>query len=160
MINKNSIYILCGLLFLFVVIFDQATKFSILAFIPNGTSVSICEYINLVVVYNYGTSFGLLHPSNMLQHYMMIGLTIGCVTFLSYTFFKLHNLIEKVLCSILIGGAVGNLIDRFIHGAVVDFIDIYYNHWHFPAFNFADACISCSVICFLLKSFFSKNNTY
>ncbi|MBQ9335509.1 MAG: signal peptidase II, partial [Alphaproteobacteria bacterium] len=58
--------------------------------------------------------------------------------------------------SVLIGGAIGNLIDRFIHGAVIDFVDIHYKTWHWPAFNFADMCISCSVIAMIVYNMFAK----
>ncbi len=157
--NKNrKLNVLCSIVGLFVIIFDQAIKFSILAFIPNGTHIAVCPYVNLVLTYNYGTSFGLLIPGNALQYYLMIALMFFCVAFVIYVYTKLHRTIEKVLCSLLIGGAIGNLIDRFMHGAVVDFVDIYYNTWHWPAFNFADACISCSVGLLILYNLITTKN--
>lgn len=157
MSNKKVLYF-SFLLSIFVIIFDQATKWSILAFIPNGGIVKICSYFNLLLTFNYGTSFGLLSPNTIQQSYMIIGLTIFCLIFLVYAFFKLKTTFEKILTTILIGGACGNLIDRFVHGAVVDFIDLYYNNLHWPAFNFADICISCSVITLLLFNLFSRKN--
>ena len=154
--GDKKLYTFCGLLCLFVVIFDHASKFTILAFIPSGTVVNICPYINLLLTFNFGTSFGLLSPSTAFQYYMMIGLTIACLIFLGFVFLKLKTSAEKIFCSILMGGAIGNLVDRALHGAVVDFVDIYYQNWHWPAFNFADSCITCSVIALILYNLFSK----
>jgi signal peptidase II len=58
------------------------------------------------------------------------------------------------LCSLVIGGAIGNLLDRFLHGAVVDFIDVYYKDWHWPAFNVADSFISVSIVCLVIFNLF------
>lgn len=154
--NNQKVMCFSLLLSVFVIIFDQATKWSILAFIPNGGVIKICPYFNLLLTFNYGTSFGLLSPNTILQSYMIIGLNILCIIFLVYVFFKLRTIFEKILTSILIGGSCGNLLDRFFHGAVVDFIDLYYGSFHWPAFNFADICISCSVLALLLFNLFSR----
>ncbi|MBQ2176164.1 MAG: signal peptidase II [Alphaproteobacteria bacterium] len=144
--NKiRKVNVLCAIVGLFVIIFDQAIKFSVLAFVPNGTHIAVCQHVNLILTYNYGTSFGLLSPSNAMQYYLIVALMFFCIAFIVYVYTKLHRTTEKLFCSLLIGGAIGNLIDRFVHGAVIDFVDVYYNTWHWPAFNFADACISCSV---------------
>ncbi|MDR1391519.1 MAG: signal peptidase II [Holosporales bacterium] len=155
--NKGKLYTLCALLCLFVIFFDQTTKWSILAFLPSGSVVNICPYFNLVLTFNFGTSFGLLLPSTDIQYYLIVILTILCISFLTYAFFKFKSTLEKVSCSILIGGSIGNLLDRFLQGAVVDFIDIHYNNWHWPAFNIADTCISCSVIFLIVYNLSSKN---
>lgn len=154
--TNKKIYIFSFLLCLFVIVFDQATKWSILAFIPTGVVINVCPFVNLLLTFNFGTSFGLLSPNTITQAYMLIGLTALCLIFLIYVFFKLKTTTEKILSSLLIGGAIGNLLDRFYHGAVIDFIDVYYNNWHWPAFNFADACISCSVISLLIYNLLSK----
>ena len=151
-ISKRRYYTFCGLVGLFIIIFDQATKFAILAFVPISTSIEVCPNINLTLTFNSGTSFGFLSPSNEIQYYLIIILTVCCIAFICYMLTTMKNLMEKLLCSMLISGAMGNLIDRFIHGAVIDFVDIYYKNWHFPAFNFADACISCSVIILIIYS--------
>lgn len=156
MLNSKRLYIFCSLLCLFVVTFDQATKFTVLAFIPQGTVVSICPCVNLLLTFNFGTSFGLLSPSTPVQYYLLVALTICCLSFFVYVFCKLKSAFERIFCSILIGGALGNLLDRFLHGAVVDFVDVYYGTLHWPAFNFADTCITCSVIALLGYNLFSK----
>lgn len=155
---KSKIDVLCGIVGLFVIILDQAIKFSVLAFVPNGTNIAVCKNVNLVLTYNYGTSFGLLTPSNEHQYYLIIGLMLFCITFVLYVYTKLNRAIEKLMCSVLLGGAIGNLIDRFMHGAVIDFVDVYYKTWHWPAFNLADACISCSVATLIVYNLLTAKN--
>jgi signal peptidase II len=157
MTNLKKVHFFSILISLFIIVFDQATKWSILAFLEIGEVVKICPCVNLVLTFNSGTSFGLLSPETSFQKYVIIVLTILCMLFIMYLFIKLKSSIEKVLCGLLIGGAIGNLIDRFFHGAVVDFIDVYYNNWHWPAFNVADAFISSSAVLLLLYNLFSKN---
>jgi signal peptidase II len=151
-------HLFCFLLSLFAITFDQATKWSILAFMPQERVIKLTSFLNLVLVFNKGTSFGLLSPSNLTEFYFIIILIILCIIFLIYMFFKLKSISEQILCSILIGGAIGNLLDRFFHGAVVDFIDVYYGNWHWPAFNFADSCISCSAFLLVILNLFSSKN--
>lgn len=151
-------YLFCLLICIFVVIFDQATKFAILAFIPKGQALAICPCLNFVLTFNHGTSFGLLSPRTLSEFYLIITLSIFCIIFLIYIFFKIKSTAEQMLCSLLIGGAVGNLLDRFLHGAVVDFIDVYYQTWHWPAFNIADCFISSSAILLILFNLFSNEN--
>jgi signal peptidase II len=144
------------LLSLFVVIFDQATKWSILAFLPMGTLVNVCPCVNLVLTFNTGTSFGLLASTTVIHYYLIIALTILCILFLICMFVRLRTIVEQVLCAFIIGGAIGNLLDRFFHGAVVDFIDLYYETWHWPAFNIADSFISTSAFLLIIYNLFSK----
>ena len=66
--QNKKINVLCAIVGLFVIIFDQAIKFSVLAFVPNGTHIAVCSNVNLVLTYNYGTSFGLLHLFDDCSH--------------------------------------------------------------------------------------------
>ncbi|MDR1034368.1 MAG: signal peptidase II [Holosporales bacterium] len=153
--KNKQISIFCVLLFFFVIVFDQATKWSILAFLsPGQVDCVFPSFFNLVLVMNSGTSFGLLAPHTVSELYLLIISTILCILFLIYLFFKLKTIFEKVLCVFISGGAVGNLIDRFCHGAVVDFIDLHYENWHWPAFNIADSFISVGAISFLVYNLF------
>ncbi|MDR2075100.1 MAG: signal peptidase II [Holosporales bacterium] len=148
--NVSKINSYCLLLCVFVVIFDQAAKFSVLAFLTPNSVINVFTGFNIVLVFNKGTSFGLFMPGIG----MIITLTIICLAFLIYMFFKLNNFSERILCSLVIGGAIGNLLDRFLHGAVVDFIDVYYKDWHWPAFNVADSFISVSIVCLVIFNLF------
>ncbi|MDR0695301.1 MAG: signal peptidase II [Holosporales bacterium] len=146
----------CILISLIVLIFDQASKMAVIAFLPASDAIKICPFFNLTLVLNRGTSFGLLEPSTMTEFYMIVGLTVCCITFLTYCFIKFRTFAEKMLLGVIIGGAVGNLVDRIIHGAVIDFIDLYCGAWHWPAFNLADTAISCGAVLLLLVTLFSK----
>ncbi|MDR2458855.1 MAG: signal peptidase II [Holosporales bacterium] len=156
MTNLRRAHLFSILLGTFVVVFDQATKWSVLAFVERGTVIRVCKYANIVLTYNLGTSFGLLAPGTEVQKCMIIMLSIILVIFLVYVFCKLASIIEKVFCSLLIGGAIGNIIDRFVHGGVVDFIDIHYEDWHWPAFNIADSFITTSVVLLVIVSLTRK----
>jgi signal peptidase II len=145
------------LLAIFVIAFDQATKWSILAFIPITRIVRLLPHINFAITFNMGTSFGLLAPNTINEKYVMLTVIILCITLLTYVFFKLKSQVEITLCGLVLGGAISNLIDRFVHGAVVDFIDIYYGDWHWPAFNVADSFISGGAVLLILYNLFNKN---
>ncbi|MDR0552776.1 MAG: signal peptidase II [Holosporales bacterium] len=153
--DRRNANIFAVLLCMFVVIIDQATKFSVLAFLPKNSVLSVFKGFNIVLTFNFGTSFGLLTPSTVMQFYMLVIMTILCIVFLIFLSFKMTNIFERMLCSLIIGGAIGNLCDRFFHGAVVDFIDLYYKDWHWPAFNVADSFISVSAVFLLVYSIFT-----
>ncbi|MDR1365439.1 MAG: signal peptidase II [Holosporales bacterium] len=152
MTNLKKAHLFSILLGVFVIVFDQATKWSALAFIERGSVVKVCKYVNLVLTCNFGTSFGLLTPGTEAQKWMITALSILCVALLTYVFCRLTTIIEKMFCSLLIGGAIGNIIDRFAHGGVVDFIDLYYEDWHWPAFNIADSFITASAVMLVIIS--------
>jgi signal peptidase II len=141
---------------IFAIVIDQAAKFSVLAFLPRGGCIGIFQGMNLVLTFNFGTSFGLLSPQTMIGFYAIVACVTVCIIFLIIIFVKVQNVTEKVLCALTIGGAIGNLLDRFIHGAVVDFIDIYYEHWHWPAFNIADSFISISITSLIMLNLFAN----
>lgn len=155
MTSIKKLNVFCFLLSIFVIIFDQATKLSVLAFLPRNASISIFPGLNFVLTFNFGTSFGLLSPSTVIEYYLVIAVTILCLFFLIYIFLKTKAFSEKILCSLIIGGAIGNLCDRFFHGAVVDFIDVYYKNLHWPAFNIADSFISISAVLLIVVNLFS-----
>jgi signal peptidase II len=152
MTNLRKAHLFSILLGVFVAIFDQATKWSVLAFMERGSAIRVCKYANIVLTYNLGTSFGLLSPGTKSQVHMIIMLSILCVIFLTYVFCKLTTFAEKILCGLLIGGAVGNIIDRLVHVGVVDFIDLHYGDWHWPAFNVADSFITISAVMLVIIS--------
>lgn len=155
MYNKKNL-IFCLLLCLLTIILDQASKWVILSYLDFNSSINVFNGFNLVLVFNYGTSFGLLSPNTMYGTYCLMGLSLLLIVILLVAFFKFRNSIEKILLSMLIGGAIANLIDRIFHGAVIDFIDVYYGNWHWPAFNIADISITCSASCLILYNLFRR----
>ena len=153
--KKNLIFYM--LLCLATIGLDQASKWIVLSNLNINSNVQVFNGFNLVLAFNYGTSFGLLSPNTMYGTYCLIGFSILLIVILLCAFLKLKNKIERILLSILVGGAIANLIDRIIHGAVIDFIDIYYKTWHWPAFNLADVSITCSAVSLVLYNLLKDN---
>jgi signal peptidase II len=145
------------LLALFVMVLDQFTKYWALSSLfspPQVIKVLFC--FNLVPVWNTGISFGMLAGYSDIMPSIISGLTIiisiGLVGWLCVA----KSLTLKVALGLILGGAIGNIIDRIQYGAVIDFIDIHFFGFHWPAFNLADASITIGVGFFLVDSFFTK----
>ena len=157
----------CIALCLLTIILDQASKWIIISNLKINSIINVFTGFNLILVFNYGTSFGLLSPNTVFGllspntvygAYCLMVISVLLIIILLFAFCNFRNNIEKILLSVLIGGAIANLIDRIIHGAVIDFIDIYYKNWHWPAFNLADIAITCSSSCLVLYNLFNKKN--
>ena len=143
-------------LILSIVALDQVTKLAILGrdVVDIYPEMEITSFLNLVLVQNKGISFGLF--SRYEVGWLISILTIGIVVVLFIWMRKLERAILALPFSLIIGGAIGNLIDRLNYGFVVDFIDFHFFGWHWPAFNIADSAIIVGVI-FLLIASFSNN---
>lgn len=105
--------------------------------------VSLTSFLNLVFVKNRGISFGFFQAGTDPQVFFLC--TLACVI-VAGLFVWYVRATDKLLLSgliLILGGAIGNVIDRVLWGSVVDFLDFYIRSWHFPAFNLADACITC-----------------
>ena len=143
-------------LILSIVALDQVTKLAILGrdVVDIYPEMEITSFLNLVLVKNKGISFGLFSRYEI--GWLISILTIGIVVVLFIWMRKLERAILALPFSLIIGGAIGNLIDRLNYGFVVDFIDFHFFGWHWPAFNIADSAITVGVI-FLLIASFSNN---
>ena len=147
MFNKLTIFIL-------FVFFDLITKYFVKNNLILNQSIKINEFLDLVYVQNYGVSFGLF--SGILSHWIFILIGILIVFFILYLIFVSIKKLEKLAYFIIIIGAIGNIIDRFINTFVVDFISLHYMDYYWPAFNLADIYITIGII-MLLLSFFVNN---
>ena len=143
-------------LILSIIALDQVTKLAILGIdiVDIYPEMEITSFLNLVLVQNKGISFGLFSRYEI--GWLISILTIGIVVVLFIWMRKLERAILALPFSLIIGGAIGNLIDRLNYGFVVDFIDFHFFGWHWPAFNIADSAITVGVI-FLLIASFSNN---
>ena len=140
-----------GLVSLALVIADQWTKYAITSNLRYGESLAVTSFFNLVLVYNKGAAFSFLSDAGGWQRFFFIGITIAAIAMLIWLIAKHHE--EKVFrwgLTLILGGAIGNLIDRATAGYVLDFVDAYWNGWHFWAFNVADAAISVGVVFMIL----------
>jgi signal peptidase II len=122
------------------------------------TKIEITPFLNIVMVWNWGVSFGLFNQESGIGPILLIILSCVLILFFVVWLFKVTHPLQKVAILLVIGGALGNVIDRLRFQAVVDFIDIHVLGYHWPAFNFADACISIGCILLLIHLFFFEKN--
>jgi len=153
MFNKLNLYIL--LLIIFIFTFDRIIKNIIIKNFIEET-VYINNFINLDLIWNTGIGFGLLSSDSFLIYNLITGL-IGLVIIILFYFVIISNKLDKLIFSVIIGGAIGNLYDRLLYNAVPDFIDLHYNTFHWFTFNVADIFITLGVLAMILKEFFVKN---
>ncbi len=125
-----------------VILLDQVTKTMILKTMAIGATHTVTSFFNIVHWRNTGAAFSFLHASSGWQRWLFVGLAVVAVIFIVWMLARHggQRLFSWALALIL-GGAIGNVIDRLLHGSVVDFIQL---HWHgaaFPSFNVADSAI-------------------
>jgi signal peptidase II len=134
-----------------LLIADQFTKVLILGYYQLGDSTRMTSFFNIVRVHNSGAAFSFLASAGGWQRWFFTAIGIGAALVMVWLL-KKHagqKLFAFAIASIL-GGAVGNVIDRVLHGYVVDFLDFHWLGWHFPAFNVADSAISVGAACLIL----------
>ena len=152
--NKSNLYFL--LLIIVIFTFDRITKnFIIKSFVEEIFYLN--KFINLDLVWNIGIGFGLLSYDSLLV-YNLITALIGLVVITLFYLMVISDNLDKLIFSIIIGGALGNLYDRLLYNAVPDFIDLHYNNFHWFTFNVADIFITLGVIIMVLREFFLKKN--
>ncbi len=140
---------------LLAVLLDQITKLWVAHDMQLFQSIEILPYFRLTYVHNTGAAFSFLSEAGGWQRWFFaaLALVIGSVIAVWLTRLKAHETLLAVSLSLVLGGAIGNLIDRLAYGYVIDFLDIYVQSWHWPAFNIADSAITLGVVLMLLESF-------
>ena len=143
-----------GLLFsLVLVLADQLTKILAMnTLLAGGKAIEVAPFLNLVVVWNRGVSFGLLSSDSPWGPWLLGGFALAVAGALVIWLLRADNRILGSGLGLVIGGAVGNAIDRALYGAVVDFVDAHWGDLHWPAFNIADAAITLGVGFLLLDA--------
>jgi signal peptidase II len=143
-----------GLSFL-AVLLDQLSKLLIADKMQLYQSINILPYVNLTYVHNTGAAFSFLSEAGGWQRWFFAALAIVISTVIAVWLSRLktHETLMAVSLSLVLGGAIGNLIDRLAYGYVIDFLDVYVKSWHWPAFNVADSAITLGVVLMLLESF-------
>jgi signal peptidase II len=137
-----------------VILLDQLTKLLIVGQYPLGWSQSVTQFFNLVRVHNTGAAFSFLASASGWQRWFFTGL--GAVAAVLIVWMLRSHPGQKLFgfaLSLILGGAIGNVIDRLMYGYVVDFLDVHWAGWHFPAFNLADSAITLGAGCLLLDEF-------
>ena len=130
---------------------DQITKQIILAHYQLGDWTPVASFFNIVRAHNTGAAFSFLADGSGWQRWLFVGIGVIATVLIVWQLRKNPN--EKMFClslSSILGGAIGNVVDRLQHGYVVDFLDFYWGSSHFPAFNAADIAISVGAACLIL----------
>ncbi|WDM85481.1 signal peptidase II [Ehrlichia sp. JZT12] len=141
---KRYILIICLLIFI-----DQLSKWYVINLLKNVDVIEVFNCLQLTTVWNTGISFGIWH--NFVYSNIVFCIISTVITFVLFFLLVLRSF-DRLPLSVIIGGSIGNIVDRVRYGAVYDFIDFYVNTWHWPAFNLADSFIFLGVVIILRKS--------
>jgi signal peptidase II len=137
-----------------VIVLDRLTKvWALEALFDPPTRIVVAPFLNMVPVWNRGVSFGLLASDSPWGPWLLGGFALAVSVALVIWLARAENRWLGAGLGLVIGGAVGNAIDRALYGAVVDFIDAHWGNLHWPAFNIADAAITIGVVLLLLDAF-------
>ena len=148
--------LICILLLALVFFLDRISKIKIISHQLDNDRVYINDFINLDLVWNTGIGFGLLSSGSSII-YNSITALIGIILIVIVFMIIKSNFYEKILYSIILGGALGNFYDRMVYFAVPDFIDIHYQRFHWFTFNIADIFITIGIFLLIIKELFIKN---
>ena len=127
------------------VVADQVTKATALSLLTQGTAVPVLPGFNLTLGFNEGASFGM-------KPLLMAALTGVLTVAFAVMAFRARHPLERAGFALVVGGALGNIIDRVRQGAVTDFLDFYWRDWHWPTFNGADVAITLGALCVMVAS--------
>ena len=141
------------LIILLAISFDFATKALILENLTRGEVIEVFPFFNLVLAMNTGVSFSMFSNAGP---YFLTGLALCICAFIVYLMFTEKDVYTRSCLALILGGAIGNIIDRLQFKAVVDFLDFHVFGYHWPAFNVADSCICVGVILLLFRMIFKK----
>lgn len=151
-------YVPYALAAIVVILLDQLTKWWVLLRFDDFERWPVIpHFFDLILVYNTGAAFSFLAHHSGWQKYFLIGLAFVICGWLAYAIVKDEfGRWGKWAAALIIGGAMGNVIDRFVHGKVVDFLLFYWRDWSYPAFNVADSFICVGAVLLILDSLIHK----
>ena len=143
------------LLSLVVIVIDQVTKFWAVANLSDGSTIDILPMLDFSLAYNTGAAFSFLANAGGWQKLFFSGIAIAVSAYLIFAISRAKTSEKQLVIAyaLVIGGAIGNLIDRIRIDKVVDFIHVFYQSWHFPYFNVADASITIGAILLIMETF-------
>ena len=128
------------------VLADQATKTVALLLLSPGEILPVVPGFNVTLGFNEGASFGVMSGAMAGRPLLMAALTGGLALMFAIMAFRAESLRERTGLALIVGGALGNIIDRLRQGAVTDFLDLYWRNWHWPTFNGADIAITLGAL--------------
>ena len=132
---------------LLVALIDQLSKWAVLNHMGDVERTwAVAPFLNIVLVWNKGVTFGLFNQNaHAVVPYILVVIATIILVLLGRWLWRTHSRLVALALGFIMGGAIGNVVDRVRHGAVVDFLDFYYRDYHWYAFNVADACIVTGV---------------
>ena len=140
-----------------IIVADQTSKWWVLEKIMQPPRmINVNEYFNLVLTWNNGISFGLFNNDNEINALIISLIATVIIIFLIRLLSKSKTKKLSIGLGMIIGGAIGNVIDRSIYGAVMDFLDVHINVYHWPAFNVADSGITVGALILVFDSLFAQ----
>ncbi|MBO44408.1 MAG: signal peptidase II [Rhodospirillaceae bacterium] len=140
-----------------IAILDQLSKWVVLLWVMAPPKVIfVTDFFNLVFVWNRGVSFGFFQSDSIWGPILLSCITFGIIVFLYFWLKNAETLLTAIALGLMMGGAIGNLIDRVAHQAVLDFLDIHAFGYHWPAFNIADTAITVGVVIIIMESLFER----
>ncbi len=144
---------------LLVLVLDQASKLLADAMLALHQPVMLIPSLAITKAYNTGAAFSFLGDASGWQRWFFVGLAVLVSVVLLVWLLRLKTGERRtaLALSLILGGAVGNLVDRVIYGYVIDFIDVYYGSWHWPIFNIADSAITVGAGLLLLDALFGEH---
>ena len=138
-----------------VFILDRASKVGIINQQIVNKTIFVNDYLNFELIWNTGIGFGLFSQNGTIYYHLISLLIFSVIIYLIYLIIK-ADFVEKILFSLVLGGAVGNLYDRIIYYAVPDFIDLHINDFHWFTFNIADIFITLGVFLIIIRDILFK----
>src|SRR4030065_576027 len=137
-----------------VILLDQSSKLWITSRFAFGESLRVLGVFDLVLAHNTGAAFSFLHDAGGMQRWLFSIIAIAASVWIVWLL-RRHSMqtLFALALSMILGGALGNLIDRIAYGYVVDFLHFHWNEHYFPAFNLADSAITCGAFLMILDSF-------
>jgi signal peptidase II len=144
-----------------VIVLDQLSKRLVDTSMQLYQSIELIPFFQLTYLRNQGAAFSFLSQAGGWQRWFFVGLAVTASGLICYWLKRLekHQRWEAAAWALILGGALGNLIDRVLYGYVIDFLDVYYGEWHWPAFNVADSAITVGVAMLLIDSFWPRRES-
>jgi len=137
-----------------IVVADQVTKYAVVQYFAVNNTVAVTSFLNLLLVYNPGAAFSFLSDAAGWQRWFFVSIALIASAWIVYLLREYPNQrLFALALSLVLAGAVGNVIDRILFGAVVDFLDFHAYGWHWPAFNVADSAITCGALLLIWDAF-------
>ena len=154
LLEKNNLF--CFLIIILIFSFDRISKVKIIDYQVKNSQIYINDFMNFDLTWNTGIGFGLFSSNSNIIYNSTTIVIFAIIVFIIYLILK-SSFLDKLFLSLVLGGALGNLYDRFTYKAVPDFIDIHYKNFHWFTFNIADIFITAGIIMLLVKELFIKN---